>query len=264
MDILVCMKQVPDTNVQIKIAADGKDIDRTGVNYVINPYDELALEVAIRTREKMGGTVTLVTIGPDRVTEQIRAALAMGVDKAIHVKDAKLDSADHFQIAKVLAAVAKKNPHQVILCGKQAVDDYAFIVGPALAEYLGYPHVTFAKKVEFDADGAGATIEREAEAEMEVIECPLPAVITVEKGVNGINDPRYPALPDILKAKKKEIQVLNLQELGMRNEELGESRVVVEKYTTPAPKAAGKVLKGEPAEVVPQLIKLLKDEAKVL
>ena len=124
--------------------------------------------------------------------------------------------------------------------------------------------MAFAKQIEFSADGKSATIDREGEGEIEVVECPLPAVITVEKGVNGIVDARYPALPDIIKAKKKEIQTMNLEELGMGNQELGEVRVVIEKYSTPPPKAEGKILKGEPAETVPQLIKLLKEEAKVL
>ncbi len=263
MNIIVCMKQVPDTAARIKIGSDGRDIDRSDLSYVVNPYDEYAVEEAIRIKEKVGGEVVVLCMGPERATEAIRTCLAMGADRGIHFKDEAFEGSDPYVTAKLLAKAISGMEYDLILCGKQAVDDNASFVGPALAERLGIPQATVITNLELAEDQKKITVERETEGGKEVLEVPLPALVTAQK---GLNEPRYASLPGIMKAKKKEIKVVDAAALGISPDEVGEkgAREKILALTLPPERQAGKVIPGEPAEAVKELVKLLKEEAKAL
>lgn len=258
MNIVVCVKHVPDTEAQIRIRAGGGGIEESGLNFVLNYYDEHGVEEALRIKERLGGTVTLVTAGPARAVEGLRAGLAMGADAAIHVQDPALGALDHIGTARVLAAAIKPLACDLVLCGKLSTDDNAGIVGPALAEFLGLPQATAVTKLDLPADGK-AVAHREVEGAVEVLEVALPAVITVER---GINEARYPSLPGIMRAKRTAITARTLADLGMS----APPRPHVEMLgLTPPPKRqAGRRLEGEPAAVVHDLVRALREEAKVL
>jgi electron transfer flavoprotein beta subunit len=264
VNILVCMKQVPDTETKIQINAEGSGILTEGIKYVMNPYDEFAVEEALRIKEKLGGTVTIVSMGPARATEAIRTALAMGADKGVHLNDPAFEGADSYATAKALAAAIKTLPHDVILGGKQAVDNDNAQVYAALAELLGIPHVSVVTKLEIGADGKSATAEREVEGgAKEVIQASLPALFAAQK---GLNEPRYASLPGIMKAKKKPIDVVDLAKSGLSADEVGAkgSKLKALKYALPPEREAGKKLEGEPEELAVKLVKLLREEAKAI
>lgn len=263
MNIIVCMKQVPDTAARIKVGAGGKEIDTADLTYVVNPYDEYAVEEALKIREKAGGEVVVICAGPDRVTEAIRTCLAMGADRGIHLKDNTFEGADPYVTAKLLARVIKDMEYDLILCGKEAVDDNASFVGPALAEFLGISQGTVITKLELSEDQKKITVEREIEGGREVLEIPLPALVTAQK---GLNEPRYASLPGIMKAKKKEIKIVDAASLGVGPEDVGESgaREKTLSLSLPPERQAGKVIPGEPADAVRELVRLLKEEAKAL
>lgn len=259
---MVCIKQVPDTEQPIRVKSDGSGIDEQGLNWILNYYDEHAVEEALRVREKFGGTVTVVCVGPPRATEALRTALAMGADEAVHVWDPALEGADHLGVAKVLARVLAQRPYDLVLCGRLATDDNASIVGPALAEYLGLPQATAISKLELQ-DGM-ATVEREVEGGVEVLQVPLPALFTVER---TINEPRYPTLPGIMKAKRKEIPTLTLADLGLEPHEVGAqaARVRYARFDPPPRREAGRVVTPESPEEGARLIaQFLQETAKVL
>jgi electron transfer flavoprotein beta subunit len=263
MNIVVCMKQVPDTAARIKVGADGKEIDSSDLTYVVNPYDEYAVEEALRIKEKSGGEVVVVSVGPDRATEAIRTCLAMGADRGVHLKDSAFEGSDPFATAKLLAKVISDMEYDLIFCGRQAVDDDASFVGPALAEFLGVPHTTAITKLDLAEDQKRITVEREVEGGKEVLELSLPALVTAQK---GLNEPRYASLPGIMKAKKKEIKVLDGSSLGVSPDEVGEkgAKETTLSLSLPPERQAGKIIPGEPAEAVKELVKLLKEEAKAL
>ena len=201
MNIVACVKQVPDTEAQIKVKPDGSGIEEGGIKWVMNPYDEFAVEEALKLKEKSGGEVTVVSVGPARAMETIRTALAMGADKGIHISDPTLDGADGYTTAAALAAAIKGIPHDIIFCGQRAIDDDSAQVGAILAELLGIPQVTVVTKFEL-TDGAVKVI-RPIEGAQLLIGCPLPALVTAQK---GLNEPRYPTLIAIKRAKNKEIK----------------------------------------------------------
>lgn len=265
MNIIVCMKQVPDTESIVKIKPDGSGIITEGLKYVMNPFDEFAVEESVRIKEKLGeGTVTLISIGPKRAIEAIKTGLAMGIDNAIHLDDPIFEVGDSFTAAKILADVIKTIPYDSIFCGKQAVDDDRAQVGPALAELLGIPHVSLIVRMEIVKEKKRVRVNRQIEGGEEVIECPLPALFTCQK---GLNKPRYTSMPAIMKAKKKSIETKKLATLGLNANEIGEegSRTKVIKYSLPPERVAGKIIKGEgPAETAFKLVKLLREEAKVI
>lgn len=264
MNIVVCMKQVLDTEAKIKLKEGNREVDYSGAKLVVNPYDEYAIEEALRIREKFGeGSVVLVTVGPDKAEEALRTGLAMGADRAIHVKDPALQQTDSLGIAMALAAALKEVPYDIILCGKQAVDGDCAQVAPALAELLDLPQVQVVTKLEVAADRKSAVAHRQVEGATVVVETSLPAVITTQK---GINEPRYPSLPGIMKAKKKEVKVMNLAGLGLGAEAVSGSGVRLKKgeLSLPQPRKGGTVVEGEPAEVVQRLIKYLREEAKLI
>ena len=258
MNTIVCLKQVPDTETLIKIA--GTTIATEGIKWVINPYDEFAVEEAIRQKEKMNaGAVTIVSLGPDRAIESIRTALAMGADNAIHINDgAYYDKADPFATAAVLAAAIKGLTYDAVFLGKQAVDDDASQVPAMLGELLGIPVVTQVLKFEVAADKSKATVNREIEGGHMVVEVPLPAVFSAQK---GLNEPRYASLPGIMKAKKKPVDVKGAAGLGISID----VKAKVAKTVPPPARPPGKIICGEePAEKARELARLLREEAKVI
>lgn len=255
MNILVIMKQTFDTEEKI-VLVDGK-IKDDSVTYIINPYDEYAVEEAITLRDQLGGTVTVISIGPDRVEKELRTALAMGADKAILVDDPALFG-DEFTTAKVLAAVAKREGFDLILGGQMAVDSGAGQGGPRLAEELGINHVSTAVKIE--VHNQQVRIERDIEGDVEVVEAGLPLLITAQQ---GLNEPRYPSLPGIMKAKKKPLERLSADDLGLTAEELAAKTTVTELFLA-ASKQAGRILEGELSLQVHELVHLLRNDAKII
>jgi len=247
MKIAVCVKRVPDTETRIKIAADGISIDEAGVKFILNPYDEYAVEEALQRRGE-GGEVVVVTVGPDAAAETIRTALAMGADRGVLLQAAI--PADGLAVAKALAAELKDGGYDLILFGKIAVDDYNHQVGTMTAQLLELPCVTAATKL--DIADRTLTAEREVEGGVEVVECALPAVVTCDK---GLNNPRYPALKGIMAAKKKPIET--------KPAALGTPRMTVKSLVMPAARKEGRIV-GEGVGAVPELVRLLQQEAKVL
>lgn len=255
MNIVVLVKQTFDTEAKIQLTADGKISDQ-GVNLIMNPYDEFAVEEAIRIKEAKGGEVTVVSLGGDKAQEALRQALAMGADKAVLISDPALAEADHYVAAQVLAKALEGISYDLILTGWVAIDDQSSQVPARLAEILGLPQATVVTKLEV---GDGSIVcHREGDGAVEVLEVPLPAVVAAQK---GLNEPRYPSLKGIMQAKKKELKKLSLQDLGISG---GDSKVQVVEYQLPEARQAGKTVEGEPADVVKQLIDFLTNEAKVI
>jgi electron transfer flavoprotein beta subunit len=256
VNIIACVKQVPDTETQIRVKPDGSGIDETGVKWVMNPYDEFGVEEALRLKEKIGGEVTVVSLGPARALESIRTALAMGADKGIHINDPALEGADAYNTAMAMAAAIKSIPYDMIFCGQRAIDDDAGQVGAILAELLDIPQVTVVTKV--DVEGNAVKVIRPIEGAQLLIESPLPCLITAQK---GLNEPRYASLPGIMKAKKKQVDVFDAASLGI----VVDIKARVAKTMPPPARTPGKIICGEdPAEKARDLAKLLREEAKVI
>ena len=248
MNIAVPVKYVPDTETKVKIDSDGKSINPAGVSFVMNPYDEFALEEALKIKEASGGEVTVVTLGDEDAVKVLRTGLAMGADKAIHINEGGWH--DSLAAAKILANALKDRDFDLYFLGMKAVDGDAGAVGPMLAEILGLPCVSMITRLDI-SDGK-ATARRESEYGVEVIETSLPAVFTAQK---GLNEPRYASLKGIMMAKKKPVETLEAMDTA--------STVEVVEMSYPPERAAGKIV-GEGPEAVPELVKLLKEEAKVL
>ncbi len=247
---VVCVKQVPDTETRVKVAADGRNLDPAGVTWVLNPYDEYAVEQALRVREAQGGgEVVALTVGGAGVQSTLRTVLALGADRAVHLKT-DLPAPDPLAVARALAAEIKALAPGLVWFGKQAVDDDQGQVGAMVAELLDLPCATTASA--FALEGEKATVEREIEGGREVIELALPAVVTAEK---GLNEPRYASLKGIMGAKKKTIEE--------KPAALGEPALEVLALELPPPRAAGRVV-GQGAEAVPELVRVLREEAKVI
>lgn len=263
MNIMVCVKQVPDTAIAIKLDAEQKSIDRSELTYVVNPFDEYAIEAGLQLKEKYGGEVTLVTMGPDRAAEALRTGLAMGADKGVHISDPALEGSDTLVTARVLAAAIKGLPYDIVLCGKVATDDNSGQVGPALAELLGIPHISGATTLEVDDDAKKATATREVEGGFMRMEVPIPAVITAEKDLNA---PRYPSLPGIMKAKAKPVDKKDVASLGMDPSSVGlaGSKIQPMGMSLPPEREAGRIIEGEAEEAAKELARLLRAEVKIL
>jgi len=248
--LAVCIKRTPDTETRIKIAGDRKRIDEAGVKFVLNTYDEYAVEEALQLKERAGsGEVVVVTAGTEASQETIRTALAMGADRGVLLK---VDGAsiDPLPVAKALADELRGGEYDVVLFGKLAIDDYSHATGPMVAELLGIPCVSAIAKLEI-ADGKG-TAEREIEGGVEVVEFSLPAVVTADK---GLNEPRYPALRGIMMAKKKPLEIKDVA--------LSDGGLEIVELALPPERQAGRIV-GEGADAVPALIDALRNEAKVL
>lgn len=260
MKLLVGIKHVPDTETKVKLAADGVSLDETGVKMILSPYDEFALEEALRIRESRGGEVVLVCAGREAAAGSLRDGLAMGADRAIHVRDDRYDRADGLARARALAAVARAEAPDLILVGKYGVGADEGQTGPMLAELLRWPHAAAVSHLEL---GEGTfTAHREIEGAIEIVEGVLPALITCEK---GLNEPRYKSLKGIMAAKKKPIDVKTPVELGCDPADLGEAaRVVWESIELPSPRKPGRILDGDPERAVKELVRILREEAKVI
>ncbi len=259
MEIIVFVKQVPATESIIEIAEDGRGIQTEGLKWVMNPYDELAVEEAIRIREAQGGTVTILSVGPDKARETIRVGLAMGADKGVLISDPAVPATDGLGTARVLAAAAKKLGFDLILAGQRAVDDDNYLAGPAAAELLDIPHIALAIKVEV-ADGR-VRCQRTVEGGTVTLTAPLPALLTTQR---GLNEPRYASLPGIMKAKKKPIEEISLADLGLDADALAPQMTVVG-MSHPPERGGGRMIEGEsPAEVAETLVRLLHEEARVI
>jgi electron transfer flavoprotein beta subunit len=264
VNIIVCIKQVPDTETQIKIAQDGKSIVEDDIKWIMNPYDEFGVEEALKLKEKFGGEVTIIGLGPKRVTESIRTALAMGADKGILISDPALDGSDSLGTAKALAAAVKGLEYDLIFAGQRGVDEDNGLVGAALAEFLDIPQISVVVKMEVSDDGKSVKANRPVEGQTLIIESSLPAVITTQK---GLNEPRYASLPGIMKAKKKPLEEKALADLGLDPSEFGEGarKTTIMELVPPPQRAAGKIVEGEtPEQKAGELAKLLHEEAKVL
>lgn len=257
MNIYVLMKRTFDTEEKITIA-NGK-INEDGAEFIINPYDEYAIEEAIQVRDVHGGEVTVVSVGNEETEKQLRTALAMGADKAvlINIED-DVEDGDQFTTAKILAEYLKDKEADLILGGNVAIDGGSGQVGPRVAEQLGMPYVTTITKLEIN--GTTATITRDVEGDSEVIETSLPVLVTAQQ---GLNEPRYPSLPGIMKAKKKPLDELELDDLDLDEDDVEAKTKTIEIYLPPQ-KEAGKVLQGELADQVKELVNLLHTEAKVV
>ena len=264
VNIIVCLKQVPDTETQIKIAADGKNIVKDDIKWVMNPYDEYGVEEGLRIKEKLGGEVLVIGMGPKRVAESIRIALAMGADKGILISDPAAEGSDALGTAKALAAVIKNLKYDIIFTGQRGVDDDMGLVGASLAELLGIPHHSVVVKLEVSADAKSVKAHRPVEGQTLVVESPLPALITAQK---GLNEPRYASLPGIMKAKKKPLEEKTLSAIGLNAAEFGEGarKLKVIALTPPPQRKPGKIIEGETPEAkAAELARLLHEEAKVI
>src|SRR5688572_27187103 len=250
MKIIVCVSHVPDTTTKINVAADGKNIDPTGVKFILNPYDEFAVEEALKLKEKNGGEVIAISVGADSAKEAIRQALAMGADKGVLVKG---DKSDSFSVASMLADAIKPQSADIILLGKQSIDFDGMGVAPMLSELLDIPCATVV--VALTIEGGKVVAEKEVEGGKETIEMTMPCLVAAQK---GLNEPRYPSLPNIMKAKSKPIEEITGAAMA--------ERTVVIKMDKPEKKRANKMIQadGNAAGAAAELVKLLHEEAKVI
>jgi electron transfer flavoprotein beta subunit len=262
MNHVVCIAYVPDTETKIRIGADGKSIEEADVKWIVSPYDEFALEEAIKTKEAKGGTVTVLTFGPARADVGLRECLARGADEAVRVASEGLGEIDSLGVAELLAAAIKGIPHDVVWMGNKGVGTDAQVLVPMLAELLDHPHVNLVTHLEWKDPGVVA--HREIEGAEEVVESPLPVVIGAQK---GLNDPRYASLKGIMAAKKKTIAVKKPADLGVDAAAFsGENASVrwTKLELPPARQAVKLVPADDPAKAAEELLRLLRDEAKVL
>jgi electron transfer flavoprotein beta subunit len=259
LKVIVCIKQVPDTETRIRIAPEGDRIVEQDLNWIVSPYDEFALEEALRIKEKKGGEVVLVGLGPDRVQTALRNGLAMGADSALHLKDPLFDKADTLGVAKALAAAIRGlAPFDLVFTGQQGVGgDHSQVPG-LLAELLDLPQVTMVVKAEV-GDGQ-ATVEREIEGARETWVTALPALFSAQK---GLNEPRYASLKGIMAAKKKTIEAKDAAALGLDAAALA-PLTVVSALELPPPRPAVKLIEGDATEQARELIRLLHEDAKVI
>ncbi|MEA3420567.1 MAG: electron transfer flavoprotein subunit beta/FixA family protein [Acidobacteriota bacterium] len=258
MNIIVCIKQVPETT-KVKINPETNTLIRQGVKSIINPFDMYAIEEAIRLKERFGGKVTVITMGPPQAESALREAMSLGADEAVLICDLAFAGSDTWATSFTLASAIKKTgDYNLIICGKQASDGDTAQVGPGISVHLDIPQVTYVKKIEEITDKK-ARVERMTEEGYEVIEAPLPLLISV---VKEINEPRIPSLRGMMKAKKAEIKSLGTKDIAVDSEQVGlkGSPTQVVKIFSPVPRKGGQILQGDTADVVNKLAELLKPE----
>ena len=259
MKILVLVKQVPDTATQVKIAGDRRSIETTGITWIVSPYDEFAVEEALRIKEKRGqGEVVAVTLGPERAKEALRSCLAMGADRAIHLLDPAWADADTLVTARALAAVIKQEAPGLVLTGRQAIDDDMGAVGAQVAELLGWPCASWIMEEAVNEGGTTIKVGRQVEGGLEIFDLPLPALASAQK---GMNEPRDPTLKGIMGAKKKEIKELKAGDVGIAAEAPALSVVTLEPLP---PRPPGRIITGDPAESARELVRALREDAKAI
>ena len=263
MRIMTVVKQVPDSNAVLKVLPDGSDIDRTGVKLLIDPFDEFGVELAVQLREKRGDVTEIVamTLGGDKAAEVLRVALAMGADAGIHINDPALESNNELFAASVIAAAITKDSvgFDLILCGKNNIDLDSGAVGPAIAEFLDRAHVGAVQAFDMAQDGKSFVAKRRIEGAEEIVEGRPPAVLTIEK---GLVEPRYPSLPNLMKAKKKPVTVLKAADLEV-DQSLKDATTFVS-LAPPPPRSDCRFIEGEPEDMARELVRLLREEAKVV
>jgi electron transfer flavoprotein beta subunit len=268
MHILVCLKQVPDTEARLQIAGGSVQVD--GGASIIDPYAELALEQALQVKDQTGASVTAVTVGGGTAVEVLQRALGMGATGAVLVEDPALEGSDAAGIARVLAAVVRRENPDIVFCGQRSYDDQAAQLGPYLAELLGWAQVTAAAWLNVKEGAPAATVRRESEAGMEIIEVQLPCVLAWHKSFEPDSpetslNPRYPTLPMLMKAKRTQIPRLTALELGVAGEAgAGAARVRRVDLRAAPGRPEARILKGDPADATRELVRLLHEEAKVL
>lgn len=259
MNIGVCVKSTPDTDTRIKIAGNGAGIDENGIKWIMSPYDVFAVEEGVLTKEKLGGEVILFTVGSADAAKNLTDGLAVGADRAVHIQDGALTGADSLGVARALAAAIQAESCQVVFCGKQAIDDDNVQVPAMVAELLGWVQVTMV--TEFQTDGATFTAVRNVGGGIEeVVSGALPVVITADR---GLNNPRYAKLPDIMKAKKKPVAKKDLAGLGLSAGDVA-PRVTTSAWGLPPGRPKGRMITGDTATAVKELVRILRDEAKVI
>lgn len=258
MKIVVCAKQTPDSTVRVKVAGDGKSVDAAQITWAISPYDEYAVEMALERKDQDATTVVaVVSLGAARARDSLRQALAMGCDEAILVTGQGAEALQGLAVARALAKVVEEAKPDLVLCGRQASDDDQGLVGPALAEALGWPHVATVTK--FAPADSGVDVWKEVEGGHEVWRSSGPAVLTVQKSEK---EPRYPSLPGIMKAKKKVIPEKDVAALGV---DASLPKLEILKMEPPPARGGGKIMKdGDAKQTAQELARLLREEAKVL
>ncbi len=261
MNIIVCIKQVPSTETAPRPCPDPPYIEAEGVTWVMNPFDEFAVEEAVRVKERLGkGEITVVSYGPERTKEAFMRALAMGADRALHILGETDVGVDSYITASVLFQVIKKCQTDLILCGKEAVDDQSGAVGIQLAELLNIPHGAGITKLNIDTLGK-ATVHKPIEGGVEVLECPLPALFTCHK---GLNEPRYPSLPGIMGAKKKPYETIPVTEIAPKEVLRLDNRLTIKDLTVISRKRVCKKLQTAEEEMAKSLIAFLHEEVKII
>jgi electron transfer flavoprotein beta subunit len=262
MNIVVCVKQVPDTATRIKDRVTKGKIDLEGMEWVANPYDEYAVEAALRLKEAHGGQVTLITVGPDRALKVLKDMLALGADGGIHIKDPALENTGRYGVAKVLAAAIRKiGEVDLVWTGYRGVDEDHGLVTAYLAEELGWPHLSFVVKVDVDLDARRVRVERDIEGGKEVLEASLPAVLSAQEGLNPV---RYASLKGIMAVKKKTIPEWTAADLGLDVSKLGIPEVEFVNIEPLPERPPGRILDGTPEEAVRELVRLLHEEEKLI
>lgn len=265
MNIVVVIKQTPDTETVIKIAQNNRQIVTSDIKWIINPYDEFAIEGALRLKEKHGGTVTVMSYGSQRVVEALRTALAMGCDEAVLIDDPAMKSADFLRVTRALAAAAREKKPDIILIGSRSVDYDQGQRGAILAEMLGWPHLALA--VSLESTDSKVVIERPIEGGKVTLEAPLPALVTFG-GSHAVWNPRYASLPGIMKAKKKPLAIRKLQDLGLDPADFSPdlARIRITSMELPPQRKAGKIINGglDTEGKARELVKLLREEARVI
>lgn len=262
MNIVICVKQVPDTETKIRVK-DGQ-VDHSETKYVVNPYDEYAVEEGLRIKERLGeGKLTLVTTGPERAKDALKSGLAVGADEGIHLVDDAFEGSDPYATALILSKALEKLDYDIVLCGKQGVDEDHAQVGIILAELLDIPHVSVVTKLGIADDHKSIVAHREVEGGHEVVESPLPTVITAQK---GLNEPRYASIKGIMAVKKKVIPQWDAEELGVEKDQVGveAAKITFEQVTLPPERVAGKLFAEDPIQDAVKVAHLLRDEAKII
>ena len=262
MHVVICVKQVPDTETKIRVK-DGQ-VDHSETKYVVNPYDEYAIEEGLRIKERLGeGKITLVSMGPERAKDALKSGLAVGAEEAIHLVDEAFEGSDPYATALILSKALQKIDYDIVFCGKQGVDEDHAQVGIILAELLDVPHVSVVTLLEISDDEKSILAHREVEGGHEVVEAPLPAVITAQK---GLNEPRYASIKGIMAVKKKVIPEWNAEEIGVDAEGVGAkaAKIAFAEVTLPPERAGGRVFDEDPVQDAIKVAHLLRDEAKIL
>ena len=263
MNIVVLIKQVPESEALVQVKADGSGVEVED-RYTLNFFDSLAVEEALRIKEQVGkGTVTVITLGTQKSLEVLRTGIAMGADEAVLLEDPAFVGGDEYATATALAAAVKGMAWDIIFCGKEAFDDSSGIVGPLVAEFLGIPHITTVAKVDFSPEERTVIVEREIEGGKEVIKAPLPVLLTAQK---GLNEPRVPPVTGVMKAMRTEIKKLDRAAIGLSQDEVGKGggKEEILRYHRPPQRPPVTMIQGEAVDVVKQVVALLKEEAKVL